>query len=186
MNPILSDRDGGERQGKLVRLRAFEPDDAERYRAWVNDPEVARLIDRDGQVTRAEHEAWYRALVGSSTAAVFAIDRLDDGAFIGLVWLYGIHPRHRRAEVRIVIGDRSAWGGGCGTDALRVLIRIAFGPLGLEKLWADVLATNPRAAAAFERAGFTREGLLVADRVQDKGRVNVIRLGILRDQAVAE
>ena len=87
MNPILSDRDGGERQGKLVRLRPFQPDDAERYRAWVNDPEVARLIDRDGQVTRAEHEAWYRALVGSSTAAVFAIDRLTDDAFIGLVWL---------------------------------------------------------------------------------------------------
>jgi RimJ/RimL family protein N-acetyltransferase len=110
---------------------------------------------------------------------------LADGAFIGLVWLYGIHPRHRRAEVRIVIGDRSAWGGGCGTDALRVLVRIAFGVLGLEKLWADVLATNPRAAAAFERAGFTREGLLVADRVQDKGRVNVIRFGILRDRALA-
>ena len=38
--------------------------------------------------------------------------------------------------------------------------------------------------AAFERVGFTREGLLVADRVQDKGRVNVIRLGILRDRIV--
>jgi len=185
MKPVLSDRDGAERQGELVRLRAFEPDDAERYRTWVNDPEVARLIDRDGQVTKAEHEAWYRALVSSSTAAVFAIDRLADGAFIGLIWLYGIHPRHRRAEVRIVIGDRSAWGTGCGTDALRVLVRIAFGALGLKKLWADVLVTNPRAAAAFEHAGFTREGLLVADRVQDQGRVDVIRLGILHDRAEA-
>ena len=169
--------------GELVRLRTFEPDDAERYRAWVNDPEIARLIDRAGSVTQAEHEAWYRALVASPSAAVFAVDRLSDGALIGIVWLYDIHQRHRRAEVRIVIGDKSAWGGGYGTDALRVLARIAFGPLQLEKLWADVLATNPRGAGAFERAGFTREGLLRGDRVQDAGRVDVIRLGILRDPA---
>lgn len=183
MKPVLSD--AGLQQGELVRLRAFEPNDAERYRTWVNDHEVARLIDRAGPVTRAEHEAWYRALVDSPSAAVFAVDRLADRAFIGLVWLYDIHARHRRAEVRIVIGDRSAWGGGCGTDALRVLVRIAFGPLGLEKLWADVLATNPRAAAAFEAAGFTREGLLAGDRRQDGSRVDVIRLGILNDPARA-
>jgi RimJ/RimL family protein N-acetyltransferase len=167
--------------GELVRLRPFEAGDVERYRAWVNDPEIARLIDRAGPVTRSEHEAWYRTLVASPSAAVFAVDRLTDGAFIGIVWLYDIHERHRRAEVRIVIGEKSAWDGGYGTDALRALARIAFGPLKLEKLWADVLVTNPRAARAFERAGFAREGLLRGDRVQDGGRVDVIRLGMLRD-----
>jgi RimJ/RimL family protein N-acetyltransferase len=87
--------------------------------------------------------------------------------------------------VRIVIGDKSAWGEGYGTDALRVVIHIAFGPLRLEKLWADVLVTNPRGARAFERAGFKREGLLLGDRIQDDGRVDVIRLGILRGPAKA-
>jgi [ribosomal protein S5]-alanine N-acetyltransferase len=183
MKLVLPDRDVAVHEGTLVRLRAFEPEDAERYRRWVNDPAIGRLIDRVGPVTPAEHEAWYRTLVASPTAAAFAVDRLADGRFIGLVWLYDIHPLHRRAEVRIVIGERSAWGGGYGTDALRVLQRIGFGPLGLEKLWADVLTTNPRAARAFERAGFKREGLLEGDRAQGAGRVDVIRLGILRDPA---
>ena len=183
MKPRLPGQEVSVYEGVRVRLRPFEPGDAERYRGWVNDPEIARLIDRAGPVTQAEHEAWYRALVASPSAVVFAVDRLDDGALIGVVWLYDIHPRHRRAEVRIVIGDKSAWGGGYGTDVLRVLVRIAFGPLRLEKLWADVLATNPRGARAFERAGFRREGLLLGDRIQDDGRVDVIRLGILRDPA---
>lgn len=185
MKPVLRDQGASAYQGALVRLRTFEPEDAERYRRWVNDPEIARLIDRAGEVSRVEHEVWYRALVTSPTVAPFAVERLADGAFIGLVWLHDIHPRHRRAEVRIVIGDRSAWGGGHGTDALRVVTRIAFGPLGLEKLWADVLATNPRAAAAFERAGFTREGLFRGDRAQNGARADVIRLGLLRDPATA-
>ena len=185
MKPGLLDQEIFVYQGARVRLRTFEPGDAERYRAWVNDPEIARLIDRAGPVTRAEHEAWYRALVASPSAAVFAVDRVSDGKLIGVVWLYAIHQRHRRAEVRIVIGDKSAWGEGSGTDALRVLIHIAFGPLQLEKLWADVLVTNPRGAGAFERAGFKREGLLLGDRIQDDGRVDVIRLGILRGPAKA-
>lgn len=185
MKPVLSDRDVRVYEGRLVRLRPFEREDAERYRAWVNDPEIARLIDRAGPVTKGEHEAWYRTLVASPSAAVFAVDRLIDRTFIGLVWLYDIHPRHKRAEVRIVIGERSAWGGGFGTDALRVLVRVGFGPLGLEKLWADVLATNHRGVGAFDRAGFAREGILRADRVQGTDRVDVIRLGILRDPVTA-
>jgi RimJ/RimL family protein N-acetyltransferase len=170
--------------GKLVRLRAFELADAEPYRAWINDPEIARLIDRaPAPVSRVEHEAWYRALVASDRAVPFAVERLADRALLGLVWLFDIHPRHRRAEVRIVLGERTAWGGGCGTDALRTLADVAFGPLALEKLWADVLETNGRAVAAFERAGFAREGVLRGDRVVDGGRANVVRLGRLRSSA---
>jgi RimJ/RimL family protein N-acetyltransferase len=166
--------------GERVKLRAFEPEDVEPYRVWVNDPEIAGLIDRAGPVTREEHRAWYEALIASPDVRAFAVERLKDGAFIGLVWLYGIHWRHRRAEVRIVLGDRTAWGGGHGTDALRLLRRIAFGPLKLDKLWADVLGTNPRAVAAFERAGFVREGLLVGDRLVAGRRVDVVRLAALR------
>ncbi len=185
MRPALVDLEARVRRGRLVRLRTFEPSDAEPFRQWINDPEIARLIDRAGPVAPAEHEAWYRDLVTSESAAVFAVDRLTDDQFVGLVWLYEIHSRHRRAEVRIVIGDRSCWGGGYGTEALRLLVQIAFGPLHLDKLWADVLATNPRAVAAFERAGFRREGHLAGDRVQGAGRVDVIRLGLLRESAEA-
>jgi diamine N-acetyltransferase len=177
------DLEPGVCQGRLVRLRAFEPRDAEAYRVWINDPEIGRLIDRAGPVTPAEHEVWYHDLIASESAAVFAVDRATDQKFIGLVWLYEIHTRHRRAEVRIVIGDRSCWGGGYGTEALRLVVQIAFGPLRLEKLWADVLAANPRAVAAFERAGFRREGLLAGDRFQGAGRVDVVRLGLLRESA---
>ena len=171
--------------GERVKLRAFEPDDAERYRAWVNDPEIARLIDHAGPVTREEHGTWYRALTSSPDNLVFAVERLKDGAFVGLVWLYAIHWRHRRAEVRIVLGDRTAWGGGHGSDALQLIQRIAFASMNLEKLWADVLTTNPRGVAAFERAGFVREGLLRGDRVVDGQRVDVVRLGVRRDSGEA-
>lgn len=171
--------------GARVVLRSFERTDAERYRQWVNDPEIGALIDRGRPVDAAEHARWYEALVSAETSRTFAIDD-EGGRFIGLVWLYGIHWRHKRAEVRIVIGERTAWRGGRGTEALRLVAEAAFGSLDLEKLWADVLSTNPRAVAAFERAGFVREGLLRGDRVGAGGeRVDVVRLGRLRSDGPA-
>lgn len=171
--------------GARVVLRPFERTDAERYRQWVNDPEIGALIDRGQPVEAEEHARWYEALVSADTNRTFAIDD-EAGRFIGLVWLYGIHWRHRRAEVRIVIGERTAWRGGRGTEALRLVAEAAFGPLGLEKLWADVLSTNPRAVAAFESAGFAREGLLRGDRLGAGGeRVDVVRLGRLRSDGQA-
>jgi RimJ/RimL family protein N-acetyltransferase len=166
--------------GKRVRLRAFEREDAERYRSFVNDAEIARLVDRAKPVTALEHTRWYESLVASENVAAFAVEARRGGRFLGLVWLYDINWRHRRAEVRILIGERRAWGGGFGTDALRTLVEVGFGPFNLEKLWADVLATNPRAVGAFEAAGFVREGLLKGDRVENGARVDVVRLGVRR------
>jgi RimJ/RimL family protein N-acetyltransferase len=171
--------------GKLVRLRAFEREDAERYRAWVNDAEIAQFVDRAKPVTRIEHERWYEALVRSDRTAVFAVEPRRGGRLIGLAWLFGIDWRHRRAEVRILIGDRRSWNSGRGTDAVRTLTRVAFGPLNLEKLYADVLAFNARALAAFERAGFLREGLLRGDRAVLGRRLDVVRLGLLRGEGKA-
>jgi len=169
--------------GKLVRLRPFEREDAERYRVFINDPQIARLVDRAKPVTKGEHERWYENLVGSPTNAVFAVERKERRGFIGLVWLYEIHWRHRRAEVRIVIGERRSWGGGFGTDALKTVAEVAFGPMNLEKLWADVLEQNPRAIKAFEAAGFVREGLLKGDRAGERGRIDVVRLGLLHSRS---
>lgn len=168
--------------GKLVELRPFEEADLEAYRAWVNDAEIARLVDRVAAVTAGEHKLWYQQLIASDRHFVFAIDRRRKPAFVGLAWLYDIHWRHRRAEVRIVIGNKQVWGKGLGTDALRVLQGIAFDGLDLEKLWADVLETNPRAVAAFEQAGFVREGLLRGDRFVGGARTDVVRLGLCRNE----
>lgn len=40
----------------MVILRPFEKEDIENYRKWVNNAEIAYLVDRALPVTRQEHE----------------------------------------------------------------------------------------------------------------------------------
>ena len=89
---------------------------------------------------------------------------------------------HRHGEVRILIGDKRYWGKGMGTEAISLLSQFAFEKLNLHKIYAYVLASNPRASEAFEKVGFTREGLLKKDRYVNGVFVDVVRLGLLRKE----
>lgn len=166
--------------GKQVRLRPFEREDAEKYREWVNDPQILSLVDRVRPVTGEEHRRWYETIVSDPHCVIFAIEALPDKRFVGCIWLYGIDSRHRYAELRIVIGDKQSWGRGIGKEAISGMVQFAFKKLDLHKVYAYVLATNARAAAAFEKAGFVREGILKEERYMDGAFVDVVRLGLVR------
>ncbi|MBV8807353.1 MAG: GNAT family N-acetyltransferase, partial [Acidobacteriaceae bacterium] len=62
----------------------------------------------------------------------------------------------RRARLRIVIGIEY-WDTGYGTDAVKVLLRLAFENMGCVELL--VLTFNERAIACYERCGFPARGL---------------------------
>ena len=139
-------------------------------RAWANDAELARLMDRAKPVSEDEHRAWFAALQGREDCRYFAV--VEGAVHVGNVWLWAIDTRHRKAEVRIVIGDAGARGRGVGTRALDLVSRHAFERLGLHRVYAYVLALNPRARRAFEKAGFALEGTLRDDRRVADGYVD--------------
>lgn len=126
-----------------------------------------RLMDRQRTVSAPEHEAWFASVVRSDVCAYFAIESVDEGVHVGNVWLWAIDQRHRKAEVRVVIGDTIARGKGMGAEAIDQLCRHGFDQLSLHRLYAYVLSINPGARRAFERAGFALEGVLRDDRWAD-------------------
>jgi RimJ/RimL family protein N-acetyltransferase len=135
-----------------------------RTRQWANDPEIMRLMDRARPVSEEEHEAWFASVVPRGDCTYFAIEQAAEPRHVGNVWLWAIDERHRKAELRIVIGEASARGRGIGRQAVDLACRYAFDHRGLHRVYAYVLAINPAARRAFEQAGFALEGTLRDDR----------------------
>lgn len=160
-----------------VRLVPLDPSHAALTRAWANDAELSRLMDRARPVSEDEHVAWLASLQGRADCRYFAV--VERGAHVGNVWLWAIDGRHRKAEIRIVIGDAAARGRGVGTSAIDLVSRHAFEQLGLHRVYAYVLALNPRARRAFEKAGFALEGTLRDDRSVGDGFVDCYLLSRL-------
>lgn len=147
-----------------VRLVPLDRVHMARTRTWANDPELSRLMDRARPVSEPEHEAWFETLQGRTDCAYFAVEQPEEPHHVGNVWLWAIDERHRKAELRIVIGEPTARGRGLGRQAIDLLCRHGFERLHLHRVYAYVLSVNPGARRAFEQAGFSLEGVLREDR----------------------
>ncbi len=156
--------------------------DVEARMRWWNDEEVTRLLGPwNYPVTRAEQERQIQAASGADPAIKsFAIET-HDGELIGETGIRAINWMSRKAEFFITIGNQAFWGKGYGTDALRIIMRLAFDKLNLNRLWLTVLAHNDRAIRCYEKSGFKREGLLRQESFVDGAYHDVILMGALRD-----
>ena len=164
-------------QGDRLRLRPLAATDLRRCVKWFSDLQIIHFLGRNSPVTLAEEERWFRDYERRSDEQIFAID--VDEVHIGNIGLHKIDRSHRKAEVGIVIGEPTYWSRGYGTEAMRTVLRYAFGALGLNKVSLDVLEYNTRAIRTYERLGFHREGVHREDVYKDGRFVHVIRMSIL-------
>ena len=150
-----------------VILRAVEARDTAQWRAWINEPEVMHGLDRVLPATELDHERFIeRHVAGNDSSVWFSVDATD-GTYVGAIWLWDVHWRHRRAEVRLFIAHPKYRGRGLGTSAISAIATYAFESLGLHKLYAYVHESNERSRRAFEAAGFALEATLADEAFRD-------------------
>jgi RimJ/RimL family protein N-acetyltransferase len=145
-----------------VKLRALEPGDIERVHKWHNDPELYQTLGGTMRfVSVAIEEQWLRDKSRVSDREVnLAICLASSCEHIGNIYLRDIDWVARHAEIHILIGDETHRGRGNGESAVRQLVAYAFKTLGLQKIYAFVLADNRRAVRSYEKCGFTVDGAL--------------------------
>lgn len=171
-------------EGKLVNLRAPEMGDLERNHRWINDREVTRYLTMRYPMSLAAEEAWMRERTArplSYDNAFFAIET-KDGVHIGNVNFFSTSPEDRKTELGIMIGEKAYWSRGYGSDALRVMLRLAFGEMNLNRVQLQVYADNARARAAYRRVGFVEEGTLRRARYQDGEYQDIVIMAVLREE----
>ncbi len=175
-------------EGKLVRLRGYERTDLDAVMKWINDEEVTQFLGGEilalpqSSIAEMKFIEASAGRVPSSADQSFVIETLADRKYLGGVAFHAINWHNRAAGVGIVIGDKSYWGRGYGSDAMRVLMRIGFDKLNLHRLWLHVYDFNQRAIASYEKCGFKREGVLRKERFHKGSYCDTIVMGILADE----
>ena len=172
-------------KGELVRLRGYEKSDAGALLQWFSDEEVTDFVGpTEYPTTRAAQESFIESAARPDAAVkAFGIETLD-GLLIGDCGLRAFNWKSRSAELFITIGDKSFWGKGHGTDAVRILLRLAFDKLNLNRVYLTTLATNARALRCYEKCGFRRDGLWREASYIAGSYVDVVTMGIIRKDYV--
>lgn len=168
-------------EGKLVRLRAVEPEDAENAFRWMNDRDVSRNLMARYPFSLESEREWVKGATKPLDFgnARFAVET-KEGVHIGHCGLHGGSAENRRAELGIMIGEKEYWGRGFGTDVMLTLLRFAFEQMNLHKVTLGVFEFNERGLAMYTKLGFVEEGRLREDLFQDGRYWDLIRMSILR------
>jgi RimJ/RimL family protein N-acetyltransferase len=146
--------------GSRVRLRAIERADIPAFVRWFNDPEVRHYLTMYEPMSAAKEERWFEAQLEARDDRILAIEAHADEEWtlIGNCGLHRLDWKNRQAVLGIVLGEKRFWGQGYGSDAVRTLLRFAFGELNLHRIELEVVDYNPRARRCYERIGFQLEG----------------------------
>lgn len=154
-----------------------------RIRELRNQPDVRKYMYTSHEISALEHRAWLDSLVGNTRQSVFVV--LQDGSACGVVSLNAINPLHKSADWAFYL-DSALQGKGLGSQLEFWLLDHAFGVAGLEKLNCEVLALNQAVIRLHQKFGFTQEGVRRQNVEKDGQRIDVVLLGITREEWTAQ
>ena len=149
-------------EGKLIRLRALETDDAETIFQFNQDSEISR---RDARVR------WPHSLDGvrrqlqktdvsqSGDDKDLAIETLA-GQMVGEINTQLCDGRNGTFSLGIGLGDRTAWGKGYAKEAILLVLRHMFHERRYQKCNIGVYTFNQRAVDFYRHLGFQDEGCI--------------------------
>jgi RimJ/RimL family protein N-acetyltransferase len=161
-----------------LRLEPLRMDHLGHVMTWVNDREVMQYFaNHQRAIAEEEERAYLETLLASKNDRAYSIFVGDD--YVGQCSVNQIYWPAKNGRLFIVI-KKDAQGRGYGPTAVRRLIDLAFGEVGLIKLWLIVRRDNRDAQAMYLKLGFDFEGVLKAEYCVGGKYYDMVRMSILR------
>ncbi len=169
------------RRGKKTFLRPVLREDAKLFIRWINDPEVSRFLLAHHPMMEKHEEDWIDSMTKDKESSTHFVILDERGKPIGTTGLRLGVRKDGVATTGTLIGEKSAWGKGYGTDAKMVLLDYTFNTLNLRKVCSSVLAFNERSLRCQLRCGYKEEGRLAAHIYREGAYHDEILLAVWRD-----
>jgi ribosomal-protein-alanine N-acetyltransferase len=141
-------------------LREFRQDDFDDVQAYAEDAEVCRFMEWGPNTPamtaefmdrkRAEQARWPRDEVS------LAIQHLADGRVIGAIRLAASDRTNLAGDLGYSLNS-AYWRRGYATEAARAILDVAFGILGLHRVWAECDTENVGSFGVMQKLGMRRE-----------------------------
>jgi RimJ/RimL family protein N-acetyltransferase len=151
------------------------------YLTWFNDEEVCRGNSHHVfPCTRQELLDYVNKSHTRRDELILAIILKNGDRHIGNIALQTIDPVYRSADLTILIGDKSTWGRGFGTEAAKLLCDHGFNALNLHRIACGTFDTNIAMKKLALDLGMKQEGKRRDAVYKDDRYIDMIEFGVLR------
>jgi RimJ/RimL family protein N-acetyltransferase len=143
---------------------------------WLAAPRVRNSFVTPYPTTRDELEAH----LASPSCRYFCIDY--QGEPVGFIGAENLDAHSRRLEMRKLIGRADLQGRGIGKRATFAFLYYAFRILDFEKVYVHSTDVNVRNLNLNSQFGFTLEGVFLQELIGEQGRIDIVRMGLMRSR----
>jgi RimJ/RimL family protein N-acetyltransferase len=169
-------------RGRRVILRPPTKADIPYFFRWLNDPDVNQYLGMFLPATEADEVEWLEKLQKTKNEqVVLMIIDAKMNKPIGTMGIHDIAWKDRRATTGAVIGEKSYWGKGYGTEAKMLLLNYAFNTLNLRKIASRVYGFNKRSRAYSEKCGYKVEAVLKREIFKNGRYHDLIIMAVFRE-----
>lgn len=169
--------------GQQCYLSPCSEEDAEHWARWDNDLAASIPLGSEAYTPQAlEHARDAVRATMRDQRHTFTVVELASGQAVGRAMLFNIDHINQTAMVGLLIGERSAWGKGYGTEALQLVLDYGFNLLNLHNIMLGVYAYNTRAIALYEKVGFKLIGRRRGVRLLGGVRHDALTMDMLAEE----
>lgn len=144
-------------RGKKVTLRPPVEGDAAKFVEWFADTEVTRYLAVVFPLSLEAEEAFLKRVGESKDEVWWTIEA--EGRTIGATGIHRIDWVSSRGVTGTVIGDKTCWRRGYGSEAMALRTDYAFRQLNLHKLKSGAFMENEPSRRALQKAGYREVGV---------------------------
>ena len=168
--------------GNDISLRALKLDDCnDNYVNWLNDPLINKYLQtRWEQQDISTIRNYVNSISDSDHSYIFAIIDNSTNKHVGNIKIGPINFRNNNAEISYLIGERSVWGKGYASQAIKLITDFGFGVLKLHKIQATVISGNDSSEKVLLKNGFLKEGELRDMYIIDDEYKNAYVYGLIK------
>lgn len=145
-------------RGKRVVLREQREEDAPFFAYWFNQPQIMFQCGFEKPTDEEEVKTYINVYHKAEDALWFTITDLD-GNILGETGLLRMFPAWHCTDLTIIIPDPERQHKGYGTEAIRMMLDMAFSEYEMNRVSIGVVGLNTAALDFYEKNGFKQEGI---------------------------
>ena len=126
--------------------------------SWLNDKKITKYSEqRLKKHTIKSQLNFIKKKIESKNSFLYKI--IHNTNFVGILEIGYINNYHKNCELMYMIGERSLWGQGMGSAAVKLGLEICFNKYNIKKVYAGTYAKNVASQKVLLKNNFKIEGI---------------------------
>ena len=146
-------------RGSRIILREQRGEDVPYFTYWFNQPKVMFQCGFEKPISESETKDCIAGDHQADDSVWITITDLD-GNILGETGLLRMFPAWHQTDLTIIIPDPQMQNKGYGTEAIRLVLDMAFHEYEMHRVSIGVVGLNEEALAFYKKIGFKQEGIL--------------------------